>query len=238
MEYKIYKIINIITNKLYIGKTTQSLLKRLADHIQEAKRWANCKSSGKKFGYNSKLYSSMNKHGYENFKIELIELVETKAEMNRKEKYWINALNTRTNGYNIAAGGNGGFFLGCHHTAEARKRIGEATKNRPVLPETCQKISQSKLGYKHSTETKEKIRQAKLGKKVGHRSEGCKKHMSDSHRIPILCVETNIVYPSAKAASIATGILRTSITNCLHSWAKTAGGFHWKKLDKSVKTAD
>jgi predicted GIY-YIG superfamily endonuclease len=38
MEYKIYKITNIITNKLYIGKTTQSLLERLADHIQEAKR--------------------------------------------------------------------------------------------------------------------------------------------------------------------------------------------------------
>ena len=29
----------------------------------------------------------MNKHGYENFKIELIEIVTTKAEMNQREKY-------------------------------------------------------------------------------------------------------------------------------------------------------
>ena len=235
MEFKIYKIINLITNKLYIGKTVQSLTDRFTDHIYEAKRWLRCKNSGKKFGYNSKLYCSMNKHGYENFKIELIEIVATKAEMNQREKYWINELNTRINGYNIAAGGDGGFFLGCHHTKEALQKIGKASHNRVISKETCDKISKSKLGHITSQETKDKIRRAHIGKKTGPHSEEWKQHISNGHSIPILCVETNIIYPSAKVDEEKTGILRTSITNCLHGRIKTAGKFHSKFVKNSSK---
>lgn len=45
---------------------------------------------------------------------------------------------------------------------------------------------------------------------------------------PVRCVETNIVYPSIKAASEETGINKGSISNvCCHR-AKTAGGYHWE----------
>lgn len=70
------------------------------------------------------------------------------------------------------------------------------------------------------------MRQKKLGKKTGPHSYEWKRHISEGHNIPILCIETNIAYPSAKQAQQQTGILRTSITNCLHGRSKTAGGFH------------
>lgn len=77
-----------------------------------------------------------------------------------------------------------------------------------------------------SAETREKMRQKKLGKKNGPHSAEWKQHIGNGHNIPILCIETNIIYPSAKVASEKTGILRTSITNCLHGRTKTAGKFH------------
>lgn len=36
--YLIYKITNILNNKIYIGKTTQTLNARWLDHVAEAKR--------------------------------------------------------------------------------------------------------------------------------------------------------------------------------------------------------
>lgn len=35
------------------------------------------------------------------------------------------------------------------------------------------------------------------------------------------------VYVSVNQASEFTGVSRTSISNCLNGWAKTAGGFLW-----------
>lgn len=45
---------------------------------------------------------------------------------------------------------------------------------------------------------------------------------------PILCVETDTVYPSLSAASADTGVGITSISQCLHGKIKTSGGYHWK----------
>lgn len=44
---------------------------------------------------------------------------------------------------------------------------------------------------------------------------------------PVKCLETNIVYSSVANASRATGVGRRSISNVLHGWAETAGGYHW-----------
>ena len=84
-----------------------------------------------------------------------------------------------------------------------------------------------------STETREKMRQKKLGRKNGPHSETWKQHISAGHNIPVLCVETDIIYPSAKQAQQETGILATSINNCLKGRTKTAGKFHWKFVKNS-----
>jgi len=93
-NFIIYKIHNSINDKLYIGQTTTTISKRYSQHI------ANCKR-GKK----GKLFSSMRKHGLENFAIKEICKVENMDELNEMEEFLIQELNTAKTGYNITFGG-------------------------------------------------------------------------------------------------------------------------------------
>lgn len=76
--------------------------------------------------------------------------------------------------------------------------------------------------------------------KGNHHSEKSKKLLSDSqnkNKIPVLCVETNIVYPSLKEAERQTGIGHRNISDVCKgvvTYGKrhlTAGGYHWQFFD-------
>lgn len=99
----IYKIINNVNGKVYIGKTSKSIKQRLKDHINSI----NTKSNKVR-----PLYDAMIKYGIENFNIELIEKVENNDMANQRESYWINEYNSyigfkNSNGYNATLGGDG-----------------------------------------------------------------------------------------------------------------------------------
>ena len=94
MSY-IYKIINDINNKVYVGKTEFSIEKRFKEHCSDAFRDRNEKRP---------LYAAMRKYGIEHFKIELIEETENPEE---REIYWIGYFNGYTQGYNATKGGDG-----------------------------------------------------------------------------------------------------------------------------------
>lgn len=47
---------------------------------------------------------------------------------------------------------------------------------------------------------------------------------------PVLCMETDIVYPSLHEASRQTGVNQPSISACINGKYKSAGGFHWTKV--------
>lgn len=88
----IYKITNRLNEKLYIGQTRQPIEKRFLQH----------------FYAKSPLGQAMRKCGIENFTIEIIERCETQKQLNEREKFWINALNTKQPyGYNVRNGGGG-----------------------------------------------------------------------------------------------------------------------------------
>lgn len=65
-NYIIYRILNIINNKIYIGRTTQPLEKRMSVHIAYSKY--KYKSCGCTY-----LQNSMRKYGYKNFEIREID---------------------------------------------------------------------------------------------------------------------------------------------------------------------
>ena len=176
----------------------------------------------------------MSKYGNTNFQISLIEEVSNLEELNQREKHWIALLDTRRCGYNIAAGGDGGFFFGCRHTAEAKEKIRLAALNRKHTSETRVKISKSKLGHITSAETREKIRKTKTGVKLGAHTAEWNKHISEGHLNEIICIDTNIIYRNIKEAAIQTGINRSAISNCVGGFAKTAGGLKWQYLNKKL----
>jgi group I intron endonuclease len=97
MSSKIYKITNLINNKIYIGYTKKSLEERFNLH---------CKGNNKML-----IVKAIKKYGKENFKIELLEESENDKYIHKeREAYWINKLNAKDPkiGYNIAFGGDGG----------------------------------------------------------------------------------------------------------------------------------
>ena len=98
----IYKITNLINNKIYIGKTSYTIDKRFKEHISDSKRERYEKRP---------LYDAMNKYGIENFIVEEVEKVENDDIASEREQYWINKLRTYVgfkdcNGYNATLGGD------------------------------------------------------------------------------------------------------------------------------------
>ena len=97
MNGYIYKITNQINQKIYIGKTVNSIIERWKEHLHDYKKQQYEKRP---------LYSAMNKYGIENFIIEEIEEVDVK-ELSIREIYWIEYYNSYKNGYNATLGGDG-----------------------------------------------------------------------------------------------------------------------------------
>lgn len=141
--HKIYQIINLKNNMIYIGRTSRDLNVRLCEHIRYSKNTDK----------NTYLYNSMRKYGYENFKIELLEEVSVE-DINSKETEWILKLNTiQPFGLNEHAGSRGGSLCA---SPQLRKKLSEAKKeyykinthfmkNKKLSPERKKEIYQNKL---------------------------------------------------------------------------------------------
>lgn len=156
----IYKTINLINNKIYIG--------------QDKKNNPNYLGSG------LLLKQAINKYGIENFKKEILEVCDNIELLNIAEIYWIKKLNSqdRNIGYNISNGGSGGdTFTNNPNKEDWRRKNGLATlgKKLPKSEETKQKISdavkrswelnpnQGSTGKKWTEEEKQKMSDAKKG---------------------------------------------------------------------------
>jgi group I intron endonuclease len=99
MSY-IYRIINNINDKVYIGKTAFDISKRFKEH---------CNDAFKKTEEKRPLYATMRKYGIEHFTIEQIEECSDAAAADR-EAYWISMYSAYEKGYNATLGGDGKFL--------------------------------------------------------------------------------------------------------------------------------
>lgn len=52
---------------------------------------------------------------------------------------------------------------------------------------------------------------------------------SGVRKVPVICVETGVMYHSIRDAAAATGTSNVSISSCIHGRLKHAGGYTWKK---------
>ena len=129
MQYIVYKITNLINDKIYIGQTTESLKKRFSRHC------------GYQKNDGTYIHNAIKKYGKENFIIEQIDIANSQEELDELEYYWINQLNSfAPNGYNLKK--------------EKGKSGGDTLSNNPNLSEISEKISNSKMGGKNPNSTK------------------------------------------------------------------------------------
>ena len=87
----IYKITNLLNNKVYIGQVyNKSIYDRFKRHISEAKPTSK-----------SYIGRAIAKYGFENFQVEILDEVPIE-ELDCAEAFWIEYSNSmRPNGYNL-----------------------------------------------------------------------------------------------------------------------------------------
>lgn len=92
--YCVYKIVNDINNKVYVGRTIRNIDIRWSEHVKAAK------NSNKRH-----IYCAMRKYGLEHFSIILLETYKSLSDVIKKEAYYCKKLNAYTDGYNMTTAG-------------------------------------------------------------------------------------------------------------------------------------
>lgn len=144
----IYKITNLVNNKIYIGQVyNKSIDDRFNRHCNSANKTSK-----------SYLVRAIYKYGKENFKVEQIEECYSISELNEREKYWIayyNSTNSKI-GYNLTPGGEGGNTYLCKSEEEMsviKNKISNANKGKNNGNSNQLKVKSIKTGEEHHFDT-------------------------------------------------------------------------------------
>ncbi len=170
MIHSVYKTINLINQKYYIGKHSSK------------------NPNDEYLGSGLALQRAIKKHGLENFKKEVLHLYESEVDAYNKERELLEELDGVKDPlcYNLCYGGVG-FWKGATHSAEARDKISEGNKGKVRTEEAKQKYSASKKGIPKSDKHKQRLSEVNLGKTLG---EDTRKKISESNMGRIQTAET------------------------------------------------
>jgi len=235
---QIYKVTNRVNGKIYIGK-------------DEA-------SKPSYYGSGKLIRRAIQLYGKDNFRKEIIEEVEGRELLCKREIYWIAFYNSidRKIGYNITRGGDGGDTLSNHpDLLTIRKKISNNSvgrifteehltnlkKNHPKL--TMEEKNIDKAAWLVSIRESHAKRKGKTLKEIvgEDRAKEIKEHLKEKRQERAEFYETPVgqyskegellqTYKSQVEASKVTGIRQSDISNCIKGRQKVAKGFIWKSL--------
>jgi group I intron endonuclease len=144
--HTIYKIVNNINGKIYIGYDS-NWPKRKQSHLYHTK------------DRNQYIYQAFRKYGTDNFTWEPIyQSKDGKHCLQVMESYFIKEYDSFKNGYNLTLGGEG--TLGRPTQQSTKNKISQALKNKPKTKEHIQKMSETRKGKVQSPETLRKRSEA------------------------------------------------------------------------------
>ena len=243
----IYRILNKLTKKCYIGETkSKDVIWRWNQHKQKIEINKGCPA----------LRDAVKKYGIDNFEFSVL-IICFDDERFKYEIEYIKKYNSVVpNGYNITNGGEGGGFQGKTHTEEVKniiknklkqkyidnpdlkKQMSERNKIVMSTPEVREKI---KNGILNSEKWKKVVEDKRIGnyEQVKHTeerknkiSESLKEYNANNNKIKIkqYDINNNLLneYTSISDASRKTSIQRKMISLYLRGKTNIAGGFIWK----------
>ena len=223
-KWCVYKHTNKINGKIYIGQTCKV----------PQQRWAN----GEGYQKCTLFYKAIQKYGWDNFEHEIVKKDLTHEEADNEEKFLIACFesNKPDKGYNLTSGGEG-----AEHSETTKQKMRDNQKGelntffgRKHSLETIEKMKQAHTGVHPSLETRKKLSESKMGKlnpffEKDH-SEEFKDNLRKRLSKKVLCVETGMIFNSAKEAGELLNIDSSCINKCCRGERKTAGGYHWKRI--------
>jgi group I intron endonuclease len=207
----IYKVVNTITDEVYIGATTKSIEERKADHLQK---------SQKKVG--SCFQESIATYGADAFKWEQIDTASSNDELASKEIRYILENNSLESGYNSDRGGglkktvykynlDGSLNSTFEDLTSAGKSI---NVRKQAISRACWSVNQTLGGYLWSYDYKEPFIVEPDNRKK---------------QVTQFTLDGAIIakYSSVSEASRITGISKTCISRCCRNEREQSGGFIW-----------
>lgn len=250
----IYKWVNLITGKVYIGQT-QNFYNRMKQYHKK--------------GATPKLQSAIEKYGIENFDIEVIELCDIEH-LNEREQYWMDYYCSYQSDYGYNISPTAGTTRGIKYSLEVREKISAIVKERAVH---LYGEKNGMYGKHHTEETLKKMsdhskqmwenpeyRQAQsermsgennyfygkhlYGELNGRYGTHCTEETKEKIRQALLgkpnlacsmkvrCVETGEEFDSMTAVAKAYNTYASAIKLAVDNPdRRTCKGYHWKKVE-------
>ncbi len=155
----IYKITHQESDRVYIGQTKNTVVKRWKEHVREAQR-----------GCNYHIHSALRKYGADAFSVKTMGSFTSWEAIDLAEKFWIAYYNScHGPGFNETTGGRVTWDLsqsardkisrihkGKPKSLEQRRKMSLAAKNR-TSPAQRERWGQLQKGHKQTQEHKDKI---------------------------------------------------------------------------------
>jgi group I intron endonuclease len=127
----VYKVLNKLNGKVYIGQTNRPIEERWKEHCKPALR-------GRSY-----LSAAIQKYGKDHFDIEILEKANSQEELDKLEFDLINSNGAMfPNGYNLREGGRGGTL-----SEEAKDKVRKANIGKIKSEETRKKLSKASKGH-------------------------------------------------------------------------------------------
>ena len=208
----IYKIINDVNDKIYIGKTECSIEKRFKEH---------CKDAFKERNEKRPLYAAMKKYGIDHFHIEEIEQTDSPEE---REQYWIEYYGSFKYGYNATLGGDGKHYLDYElifSTYQKLQNLAETARCLSISTDTVKKVVLSKGGTIKSSAEINKEKTSKTIQMWDKNNEQCLQFFSS------IADAARFLIANQYSKSTDIKALTSHIRACANGTRKTAYGFIW-----------
>lgn len=244
----IYKITNLINNKIYIGQTINFKI-RMNQH-KNAHKYKNCSSP---------IDRAIGKYGHTNFSYEIIEYAKSLEDLNELEVKYIKIYNSLigNDGYNLKSGGNGGK----HHEVTKRKigaaQLGElnhAYGKSGALSATSKRVIDVDTGiiYDNATICAETLKlgvskvcavcrgvRGSTGGKVFRYVDNLDNPIIPNNavqnidkRVKVRCIETGEIFDTIASAGKKFNLVASNLGLILRTGQKdkTFGGYHWEYI--------
>lgn len=196
--FKIYKIKNISNGKEYIGQTTQDIKRRFSQHMTTTSCCRILKEAVKEFGK-------------ENFKIELLEVAETKLEAKDKEGELIQEYQTiYPYGYNLLSSG----FCSKHSDITKQKMSATRKGKHPYWATEASRSLEARVKRGNSLRGRKRSEEVILKQR----------QVTDKYCKPIKDQDGK-VYRNVGDAAKELGLSRGNIQMVLRSIRKQTGGY-------------
>ena len=150
--YSIYRLINKVNSKSYIG-VTNNYKKRMREHSYASNQYA--------------ISRAIRKYGWNSFDSEILFVTnDCDYAYQSAEKMFIEQYesNNPNRGYNLTLGGEG--TQGYNPSEETRHKMRNAKQGKTLTNEHKEKISKANIGRKVSDETRKKLSKASKGRKI------------------------------------------------------------------------